>query len=40
MNEIILARPNPIDAMPSPEVIVKHETNGNSESVKEENHDS
>lgn len=40
MNEIILVRPDPIDAVPSPEVIVEHETNGDPESVKEENHDS
>jgi hypothetical protein len=40
MNEIILVRPEPIDALPSPEVIVKHETNEDPDSVKEEDHDS
>lgn len=39
MNEMILTRPDPINAIPSPEVIVKRETSGESVSVKEEDHD-
>lgn len=40
MNEIILTRPEPIKPLPSPKVIVKQETIGDPEVVKEENHDS
>lgn len=39
MSEIILRKPEPIDALPSPEVIVEHKTTGESD-IKEENHDS
>ena len=37
---IILTRPEPIKPLPSPEAIVKQETTGDSEVVKEENYDS
>lgn len=40
MKEIILTRPKPIKPLPSPEVIVKQETTGDSAAIKEENHDS
>lgn len=40
MEEIILTRPDAIEAIPSPEAIVEHESTGDPTTVKEEYHDS